>query len=496
MQKIVQIMTTISGFFRAPTARLHFVIWAIIALGAALRLTIWLQDRSLFIDEANLLRNCIELPLSGLFQNLRYHQYAPPLFCAAEKGLFAIFGVHDRAARLLPLLAGIASLILYYRVARHYLSPAGVAMSLLFLALGEPFFRYGTEAKQYATDLLTTLVLLAIALNRPNADLRPPSALLLVVGAVAIWWSMPAVFVLAGIGAYHLVGALRADRKRAFLAPLAWCGLAWGLSFGAFYWLILRQDVHSSVLQSAHVFFEWPGLAPEAWIRLLDRVRGLGVTATGFTFFSNIAYWTGLLGGLYAVWRGRKPAYLLVVLPLLFCILASMLRFYAVTERLTLFFMPLLLILLGLGWEQLLRFGRPWIGVALSVILLAAALSRNPAAWFFRPFEVVEVRRALWYLRDHVQPGDRVYAHPDAGPSAYHYTRLAARPILLPNLEVSRGLPADELQDLQRRFPNVRIWIIWNAQDDVQAALGAARPVEKQAAFAGCAVWLAAVPGR
>ncbi len=483
-------MTTINGFFRAPSARLHFVVWAIIALGTFLRLTIWLQDRSLFIDEANLLRNCIELPLSGFFQPLRYHQYAPPLFCAAEKGLFAIFGVHDRAARLLPLLAGIASLILYYRVARQYLSPAGMALSLLLLALGEPFFRYGTEAKQYATDLLTTLVLLALALK------RPPSAILLAVGAVAIWWSMPSVFVLAGIGAYHLIGALRADRKRASLAFLTWCGLTWGLSFGVYYWLILRQDVHSSVLQSAHVFFEWPGLAPEGWMRLLDRVRGLGVTATGFTFLSNIAYWTGLLGGLYAVWRGRKPEYLLVVLPILCCILASMLRFYAVTERLTLFFMPLLLILLGLGWEQLLRFGRPWIGVALLLVVSGAALSRNPAAWFFRPFEVVEVRRALAYVRAHAQPGDRVYAHPDAGPSAYHYTRLAARPIGMPNLEVSRGLPADELRDLQRRFPEARIWMIWNAQGDAQAVMGAARAVEKQAAFAGCAVWLAAVPGR
>lgn len=483
-------MTTTNGFFRSPTARLRGIIWAMIALGTALRLTIWLQDRSLFIDEANLLRNCIELPLAGLFQNLGYHQYAPPLFCAAEKGMFAVFGVHDRAARLLPLLAGIASLLLYYRVARHYLSLHAVALSLLLLALGEPFFRYGTEAKQYATDLLTTLVLLAAALHRPSAARRPPSALLLAVGTVSIWWSMPSVFVLAGIGAYYLAGALRADRKRAFLVPLALCGFAWALSFGAYYWLILRHDVHSSVLQSAHVFFEWPGLAPEAWMRLLDRVRGLGVTAAGFTFFSNIAYWTGLLGGIYALARFRKPEYLLIVLPILCCILASMLRFYAVTERLTLFFMPLLLILLGLGWEQLLRIGKPWIGAALLLVVSGAALSRNPVSWFFRPFEVVEVRPALEYVRDHAQPGDRVYAHPDAGPSAYHYARLAARPIAVPNLEVSRGLPSDELRDLQRRFPNARIWMIWNAQDDAQAVTGAARAVEKQAAFAGCAVWL------
>jgi hypothetical protein len=476
----------------------RYIIWAIIALGAALRITVWWQDRSLFIDEANLLRNCIELPYGGLFDNLGYHQYAPPLFCTAQKWMLSTFGVHDRVARLLPLLSGLAVLVLYYRVAGYYLSRPALAMSLLFLALGEPFFRYGTEAKQYATDMLTTLLLLAFVLHRPGS--APVTArrwyFLGATGIAVVWWSMPAVFVLAAIAAYYTVISIQAKNNRN-LVYIALCGFAWLLSFGAYYWLILGQDVDAPGLQSAHVFFDWPGLDIVGWANLFTRVRGLGTTAVGFTFFSNLAYWAGLLTVIYALWRFRKPEHLLIVLPIALCMVASALHLYAVTERLSLFFMPLLLVLLGLGWEQLLRWGKPWTGPVLALVVLAAALSRNPLGWFFRPYEVVEVRQALLYVRAQAQPNDRVYAHPDTGPSTYHYTRLSAQPLSLPNVEVSRGLPQDELKALYRRFPKARIWIIWNAQDIAPAreAFGEDGVVEKRADFAGCSVYLARQPG-
>ncbi|MFT5169035.1 MAG: hypothetical protein ACI8P3_004282, partial [Saprospiraceae bacterium] len=61
-----------------------FGVMVIIFLAMALRVLMFYENRSLFIDEASLSSQLIERPYSGLFDNLKY-QYAPPLFAVAVK---------------------------------------------------------------------------------------------------------------------------------------------------------------------------------------------------------------------------------------------------------------------------------------------------------------------------------------------------------------------------------------------------------------------------
>ena len=92
-----------------------YVSWSILLLGIALRIIVFLQNRSLFLDEANLALNYATKSFPDLFAQLDNRQYAPPFFSVVEKVNVLLFGVHEYSLRILPLLSGIA--LLYFFIA-------------------------------------------------------------------------------------------------------------------------------------------------------------------------------------------------------------------------------------------------------------------------------------------------------------------------------------------------------------------------------------------
>ena len=80
--------------------------WAVAGVGVLLRLVVWGQARSVYLDEVNLLRNFLERDYAGLFRPLGYEQYAPPLFSVLMKAVVQALGTGERAIRLVPVLAG------------------------------------------------------------------------------------------------------------------------------------------------------------------------------------------------------------------------------------------------------------------------------------------------------------------------------------------------------------------------------------------------------
>jgi len=57
----------------------------LLSLAALLRCIVYFQNRSLFLDEANLSRNIVEKPYWELFGQLDYEQFAPPFYSCAVK---------------------------------------------------------------------------------------------------------------------------------------------------------------------------------------------------------------------------------------------------------------------------------------------------------------------------------------------------------------------------------------------------------------------------
>ena len=132
----------------------------VLAAGAFLRIVVWFQNRSLFIDEANLARNFCEKSYAELFQPLAYEQFAPPFFSVIQKLSLRLFGQYELALRLFPLLCGLAAIWLFYQIVRRLIGNPWVQLAVVWIFCFSDFFmRYATEGKQYSSDLAVALLL-------------------------------------------------------------------------------------------------------------------------------------------------------------------------------------------------------------------------------------------------------------------------------------------------------------------------------------------------
>src|ERR1700730_12530170 len=175
--------------------------WLIIFFGVLLRLTQYLSNRSLWLDEANLALNIVSRSFLQLPKPLDNNQGAPIGFLMLERSAVQLFGPGEYALRLFPFLCGLISLLLFHRLARQSVTPKAVPIALGLFATSAPLIYYSSEVKQYSGDVAIALVLWSAAMYYASCRLTLGRVVLFgILGAVSVWFSHPATFVLAGIG--------------------------------------------------------------------------------------------------------------------------------------------------------------------------------------------------------------------------------------------------------------------------------------------------------
>src|SRR5690606_8442193 len=136
------------------------LLWiSMIALGVFLRLRQYLANRSLWVDEASLALNIIHRTFAELVQPLDYEQGAPLGFLFIQKFFVLVFGNQEYVLRLFPLISGIVSTYLIYRIASEYFGKFGIFATFLF-AISEWMIYYSSELKQYSSDVMIALLLI------------------------------------------------------------------------------------------------------------------------------------------------------------------------------------------------------------------------------------------------------------------------------------------------------------------------------------------------
>ncbi|MEK6300743.1 MAG: hypothetical protein AABO41_08490 [Acidobacteriota bacterium] len=379
--------------------------WGIVAAGGALRLIAYLGNRSLWRDEAALAMNIIERSYSGLLKPLESYQTAPLGFLMLEKTAVLALGSSEYALRLIPLLAGIISLLLFKQVAAQCLRPAVVPIALAFFAFSDKLIYYSSELKQYSLDVAIALLIVLMAFRIHSQEISIARAAGFgLIGAAAVWFSHPAVFVLAGAGVcLFLYAAIKRDWKRALLLGCA--GALWLLSFKANYAFALRSAGESGFLlrfwsdydafmplQFSTAALKW--LWQSFFVTLQD--------PAGFAF--PVIAGLALAIGCCAALVNRNAKLLLLIAPIPFALLASGLHKYPFLERLLLWVVPLIVVLIAAGINAVAR-KSVVIGAALAVVLLVQPMVRSIAA----PPPHEDIKPALAYVRDHWQEGDAIF---------------------------------------------------------------------------------------
>jgi hypothetical protein len=399
----------------------------IILAGAIWRIIIWWQNRNLILDEANITRNLFERGFAGLVKPLSYEQYAPPIFLWIEKLMASLFGFGERVLRFYPLLTGLGALVaLYGALKKLVTNQLAIFYPLILFATAHIFIRYSSEVKQYMPDVFIVLSLLWLALSTDIKKYTPGRFFLLwaVVGSIAVWTSMPSVFMLAGIGCYYGWAAFSDGNYTRLLRTMLFSAV-WVVQFAIYYLLILKPQANSAYLQNFHqndFLFATPGNGGEwmhNWVvfnALLKNVEGQWpMVLTINTVFL-------LAGIVFLILKNRARALLLLV-PIGGLLLAAALNQYSLMPRVALFSMPLLFLIIACGIDAAAKIeDRIWHLAVAAMLLLSVASSLDQTK--SKPWKYEQLTDGLDFLKKEGLPRGHLYVYHSSGPALVYYTTI------------------------------------------------------------------------
>lgn len=406
--------------------RMRFLIFALLIAGAVLRLYVYLQNRDLIIDEANVARNIYERGFMALLSPLDYQQYAPPIFLWTTKLSTLLLGMGEPALKLYPLLCGMGALWLMYRLLKVYLPVQAMWYPASLLAFSPMMIRYATELKQYMPDVFIALLLVWLALNISiNTMSRLRFAMLwILIGTIVIWSSMPSVFMLAGVGCYYGWQLLQTKQYKMIILP-AIISLVWVMQFVLYYLLMLQEQANSDYLQNFHQYdflFATPS-TKEEWDHNWHVFSELMIRFEGYyPYVHNINTAFLIIGTIMLVRKATAKSVLLIIPVLALCAAAALNQF-SMMARVSLFIIPILMIIIGYGFAQYTYLKSVWLrGIVIIAGLYAAGC--NIAYLAEEPFKYEELTEGMHFARDRKVPGDRVFLYHSSVPSFIYYTTI------------------------------------------------------------------------
>ena len=139
-------------------------IWIVILLGLTVRFVPYIENRSLWFDEASISLNIVNRSYSELLLPLDMDQGAPPGFLLTEKIFTQIIGENEYALRLFPLLCGLLSVLIFYLLARQTLDKEVLLLGLFLFSVSTTSVYFASEVKQYASDVLISMFLILLTI--------------------------------------------------------------------------------------------------------------------------------------------------------------------------------------------------------------------------------------------------------------------------------------------------------------------------------------------
>jgi len=433
----------------------------LILTGATLRTAEYLHNKAIWLDEAHVALNVLERGYGDLLKPLEFNQAAPYGFLVAERVMADIAGPGEYSLRFIPWLGSLLCLPLFWLFAKQLLRFDAALVALGIFVLSPGVIRYACEVKPYATDVAATLILMLLAVRCLSTACGARWLVsLAVAGAVAVWCSYTAIFVLAGIG-ITLVAATASDRQGLRLTGVLAMGIMWLVSFGVYYQVSIRFTGGNEVLRGwwSDTFMPLPptSLADLNWFvraffGMFNDPAGIPTVGIGAVLF--------VLGALSLLFRDRRLL-LLLLAPFLVALLASGLERYPFSERFLLFAVPMILVVVGEGFDVLRKRSRTTLIPAVVAIVLLAQPAIAGARTVVKSDVPQGVRPAYAYLLDRYQEGDTVYL--------YHWTISPLRYCMMRDgvtIPFHAGITARAdwtyyIEDMNQLAGTQRVWLVF-----------------------------------
>lgn len=455
-----------------------------LGVGIVARLTQYLSNRSLWFDEVALAFNLLDRSYLDLLDALDYNQAAPPLFLWVEKFAIETWGTHEYVWRFFPLLGGLLSLGLFYKVTQQFSKGWARLIAILLFSVQGYIAYFASETKPYSWDVAIAL-LLFIALTAIDTLKPSPKKLYTagVIGIVGIWISFPSIFIMASVEGTNILKLqpwkLSKKSLQEFCLRRIPLYSVWIASFSSLYFGIIRKTLSDTGLADS-----WADRYPDSLIDIAWLVDSLGrffYRPLGFPGPADGVAIVAFITGCILFYRAAKLYLLYLISPFIVSLLAAFLHKYPFRERLILFLTPFALILLAEGivfwltrWKKKPRI-LGLISLIMAVTLIFMPLGRGLHGTIVpNSLHFDHVRPTIEYIDTHWQSGDKLYVLPGAQLQFEFYNRrfqLPAPDIVLSQLE-NIGIWKVSDTDLERHYQELntlktreldnkkRVWVL------------------------------------
>jgi hypothetical protein len=319
-------------------------------------------------DEAFVCLNFLDRDYLGLTRPLRFVQVAPILFLWSELTAFRLLGGSELALRLLPFLAGLGSLFLFWRLVRMTLSPAAGVLAVGFLAVAYYPVRHSCEAKPYAFDLFFALALLVAAVSwQRQPDQRRWLVILVLLVPFALGMSYPVVFVAGAVSVALLPAVCRLRDARTWVLYSAYNALMLASFFGLYLLAGTSQYDSTGGAQNSYWADWFPPTQPVAFLKWLAQAHTgnmMAYPAGGRDGASTFTFLLCIAGLWHLSPRRRWDLLLLLLVPFALTFAAAALHRYPYggSARVAQHVAPAICFLAGAGAAVCLAGVTRWIG--------------------------------------------------------------------------------------------------------------------------------------
>lgn len=329
-----------------------------LVLGCVFRIIRYAQNLPLWSDECFLSVNFIDRGYRELLEPLDNGQIAPPLFLWAQRYFIDLGGFSEWSLRFFPLVCGLASVFLFWHLARRVFGSDSIPLLLavgIFAVSVHPI-RHASEAKPYASDLLVAILLLVLAaewLRKPQ-QVRWMWALVAAV-PLSLSLSNAAVFVAGGIG-LGLVYPVWKHGNRRNLVAFCTFGIALIVSFTMLY-LLVTHGQSARAIDGLRLYWSasFPPLTDHTlltgWLISAHTGSGFAYPGGGSRGGSTATSLAFLIGAVALARRGHAAMVACLLAPFaLAFVAASLHRYpYGFEARLMQFIAPSICLLSGQG---------------------------------------------------------------------------------------------------------------------------------------------------
>lgn len=378
--------------------------------GIALRLWQYALNHVIWYDEAVLLANILGKNYGELLGPLGKAVAAPPFYLWMLKSVHLIFGDQPFVWRLLPLIAGVATLFATVPLARAVLTPQGAAFAVGLVAVSDAHIRLCVTVKPYTLDALVTTLLLYGLVRTGGWPLTRRLYALAAVAPFVLCTSYPSAFVVGGL----LLALWPNDRRTAVAWAVA--GAAVLGTFALLYFGPIRDQRVGGLVAEWRNYYPplADPLAVPGW--LAWNVSGV------FQFMANPSSMVLVFvapAGWYAFWRTGHRRLAVALAGLFAAVLAAaVVKSYPFGQNRLMQFAAPAVGLLGARGLEVLAGWRRWAGVGLGVAIICVA--DGLSLWrAVHPWQEPDARAATAVVREHRQPGEPVLS--DEGNYLYYF---------------------------------------------------------------------------